>query len=1175
MSIRFVVGRAGTGKTRFCFDRIVAAMRAQPLGEPIYWILPKQATFEAERQLTVNSGLNGFVRCRVLSFEQLGQDVLAQCGGAAVPAITAYGRQMILRMLLRKHADQLQFFGRVARQAGLAQKLDNTFAEFEHEGHSLEDLAEHLDRFPTDTPDADEQALHAKLRDLHLLYSAYSSYLGQDRLDPHRRLQQVLSCIDTWPAMRNATVYVDGFLDFSDYERRVLAAVGKVCRDLVITLLIDPASPVLADPHTLPDELSLFHRTERAYRRLYFTFTEENLIVDEPIRMAVAQRFEHPALAEIEQNLLEDRSARPLDNPASVIELQEAPDRRGEADAAARAIRGLLRDGMRLRDIAVLCRDIDDYHELIDASFREHQLPYFVDRRRIVAHHPLLQFTRAALLIARHDWPQEAVMTIIKSGLAGLMLDEADELENYVIAHRIRGRMWASSEPWNYRRHLTRHRDEDDAAPEIPADAQRADALRRRMIDPLRQLTGVLRAKAELPVREIVLALLDLYDAFGVRQTIAQWASAPATSAAAIEHNTEHEQVWAELVELLDQMVDLIGQEPVSLDDFLGIFDAGLEQFDLAITPPTVDQVLVGQIDRTRNTAARAVILLGLNEGLFPRTRREDSILSDQDRRSLHERQINVDFDSERKLLDENLLAYIAFTRASRRLIVIRSLSDDKGRECMPSPYWRQLLTLAPNLRPTVLPRPGNDDPNFIDTPRQLVTALMRWVRRGAAVPAPADGSGDQPASSRHDVTWANLYQWLTFHEPLSDPIDLMRFRAWKALSYDNTAALEPETAARLFPSPLQATVRQLETFAECPFKHFVTYGLRLEAREEDDPSILDLSQIYHQTLDRLVRELLRRRVDLRAMPEELAQELIERCTQEVGATLRGELMMSSARNRYLLQRIERTVAQVAEAQKAIARLGEFAPRWTNLAFGRTGAPLPALSLKTPAGQEVVLSGRIDRVDLLEKDAAFAVIDYRMGARGLDLTYIRCGITIQLLASMLVLREHAQQLAGRDLKPVAGLYMRLLRQLDSISHPDEATDPESEMFHLWPRPRGIVHKDYLTRFDSTLAPGASSAVLSVRLTQSGEPYRNCKDVATEAEMDRLLEIVKGQLAELSDRLIAGEVAIRPYRIGTSSPCSMCSYRPVCRFQPGVGKDEYRFIDPVDRSILSSEEASNG
>src|SRR5438552_2228961 len=221
MSARFIIGRAGTGKTRHCFDAIVAAMRADPLGPAIYWILPKQATFSAERELTTQSGLSAFCRARVLSFELLGEEVLTSCGGAAVPQVTALGRQMLIGHLLRSRQNDLKFFRGVARQPGLAARLDATFAEFERWGQDPAALAQVAAQLDPSDDDVESTLLADKLGDFHLLYKAYHDALGDERVDPHRRLEQVLTCIGDHAVLRGAAVYIDGFLDFTDRERRM------------------------------------------------------------------------------------------------------------------------------------------------------------------------------------------------------------------------------------------------------------------------------------------------------------------------------------------------------------------------------------------------------------------------------------------------------------------------------------------------------------------------------------------------------------------------------------------------------------------------------------------------------------------------------------------------------------------------------------------------------------------------------------------------------------------------------------------------------------------------------------------------------------------------------------------------------------------------------------------
>ena len=1170
MGVRFIIGRAGAGKTRHCFEAIVEAMAKEPLGAPIYWLLPKQATFSAERELTCNSGLRGFCRCRVVSFDQLGRDVLEECRGGAVPEITPLGRQMLLGHLLRKFQPQLKFFTGVARQPGLAARLDSTFTEFDRCGQGPESLETILSGLRTSgSDDVEQRLLINKLADFHLLYRAYHDFLGQERVDPHRRLDQVLACVQESKRLCGARVYVDGFLEFTDTERKMLAAMANVAERVEITLLADPASRTIGDVHHLPDEFGLFYRLEETYRRLIHTFNESAVKIERPMILADVRRFANPSLTIIEKRLFEAKAKPATD--ATNLEMIEAPDRRGEVNAVARRIGDLLRQGLRLRDIAVLVRDLDEYHELIGAAFRDHGIRFFADRRRTAGHHPLLQFTRSIFQVARGGWPHDAMISLIKSGLADLDPNDADELENYVLLHRIRGTAWASDESWTYAR--TIRREEDDEPLTIEREhAVRMDRVRRELV--ARIAPFVQQVQQPATVREIVAALFELYESFDVRAELAKWID-DTTKANQLEQRGEHEQVWAEVVELFDQMIDLLGPQTVELADFVETLEAGLEQFDLALTPPTVDQVLVGQVDRTRASESVAVFVLGLGDGQFPRVAREDSVLSDSERRSLQKQKLNVEPDSQRRLLDENLYGYIAFTRARNQLVVTRPIADESNRPLAASAFWQRLRELFPTIAVTTERRESESVPEDIATPRQLVTGLMRWARQGEGE-APAEprispspgtladpersrwagegrGEGDfgsAGASPSQRDPWPALYQWLATHEFGDDAIDMMRFRSWKALSYHNRAALSPEIAAQLFKSPLRSSVTRVESFATCPFKHFAQYGLGLREREEADVTAMDLGNVYHQVLERLVRECLSKRQDWCKIEPHVTDELIKSYAREVGQSLRGELMLSTARNQYLLKRIEKTLGQVVATQREVLKRGGFRPAWAELAFGRDGK-LPAYEVKTPHGNAIELHGKIDRVDLIEEEAAFAVIDYKLSGRPLALHRVYHGISLQLLTYLLVLQRSGKELHGKKLTPVAAFYAQLLRSLESVQHPEEAKDPAEADFSLKIKPRGIFDGHYVNKIDAELTSGKSNVIAAYIKNDNDFGFRDSSDVASTDEFAALLRFVESKIAQLADQIIEGNIDIRPYRIGRQSPCPWCEFRAVCRFDVTV------------------------
>jgi len=470
MPVQFVLGRAGSGKTRHLLEHMLALVAADPLGPPIYWLLPKQATFEAERLLTAR--LKSFSRIRVVSFDQLGKEILVHCGDVDIPEVTTLGRRMVIGHLLRVHQKQLKYYASSAHRPGLAAELDSTFGEFDRAGldtPALDDLLKHMAADDRSAPD-----LIDKLADLQLLLGAYNTYIGQDRLDPARRLTLILKRVAECSLLKDAQIFVDDFYDFTAHERRLLTAVASIAPRTVISLLIDPDSPAIKNPTGFLPDLSVFHRTERTYLSLLSSLKTSAIAIDAPVLLRETHRFSSDDLKAIEANLF---AASGATAPATNVESLDAADLRGEVDAVARRIKSAVADGLRYRQIGVLVRDLADYQQILDASFAEHELPFFADHRRTAGHHPLLQMVRAMLLIARHGWPLEAVMTLAKSGLTGLGDDQADELENYVLQHRIRGRMWESNEPWMFKRDLIRA--EDEAGVPLLTETDRIDLYRR------------------------------------------------------------------------------------------------------------------------------------------------------------------------------------------------------------------------------------------------------------------------------------------------------------------------------------------------------------------------------------------------------------------------------------------------------------------------------------------------------------------------------------------------------------------------------------------------------------------------------------------------------------------------------------------------------------------------
>jgi len=677
------------------------------------------------------------------------------------------------------------------------------------------------------------------------------------------------------------------------------------------------------------------------------------------------------------------------------------------------------------------------------------------------------------------------------------------------------------------------------------------DALRKRISDGIAPFaTHFPTPKSTSSIREMATALFGVLSRFGVRETISKWIE-ECREKSEHEWAAEHEQIWTEVSSLFQQMVELLGSEQVTLEEFAQIVEAGLETFDLALAPPTADQLLVGAIDRTRTGPIKAVLLLGWSDGLFPSSSRELSLLSDAERSELQRRDIAIEPDSDRQRLDEDLLAYIALTRASEQVYVSRPVGDEKKRASAPSPYWIRLRELFPKIDVKVLPRNEEDDAAVIGTPRQLLTSLLHWARDGGTV--------------EKDRPWGTLYQWLATYPTKNDPIDSIRYRAWKALSYRNDSNLSKQIGGRLFAAPLRASVSQVEMFATCPFKHFVQYGLGLNERVEEEHLDLDLDRAFHATLSQLVGEMLQKRINWSKLSSEAAAQLVEKYTRQVGQTLNGELMLSNARNRYLLKRIQDTLEQIIDQQREMSARSDLKTSHSNIQYGASESKLTPLRIKTPSGKEIELRGQIDRVDILENEAAFAIFDYRLYNDSLNLNRVRHGLSLGLLASLAIVQDQSQRLTNKTLSPAAAFYLRLLRQLEKVDHPDEARDPDDAEFHLSAKPRGIFNADYFKSLDHSCEEG-QSAVFAARRNKNREfGSRHNTDVAEADEFAALLKEVRRQLGKLGDQIMEGEVTIQPYRLGTITPCSSCKYRSVCRFDASINR--YRNIQNMRRDDL--------
>jgi len=1136
MDVRFVTGRAGSGKTSLLRDLLVEHISADPLTARAIYLVPKQATFMTQRALAIDPRLGGFIGVRVTSPDELAELALVETGAAAGALLDPVGRSLIIGHLLRLHADELQHFGRSARQPGLAAQIDQAFGEFEHSETDLADIDATIGDQPA------ESQLARKLTDLRFLYQKYEEYLKAKQFDRRERAALAPDAIARWPEAQRAMVLVDEFYDFTAYERQIITALSKASAVCRIALALDPKADVVRDANVVPDDVSLLSRTEHTYRRLHFAMLQNGVVIGQPILRAERVRFGKSSLATVEQCLdLRPPKATADDGRVRFVLAGDAND---EIDAAAREIKRLLGKGLRLRDIAVLSRSVSGIAESVAASFGQHKIPFFLDRRRPAQHHPLLRTLSAMMQIVLTRWSHESVFELAKAGLIGVrdsknggdkiaMLDSADVdlLEDYVTQHRIPPTEWLSDSSWDYRRQT------EEAGERAPVFSEQelmhVNAAHARLRAGL-QIVGNSKWLDPLPIRQRVSDIAEALERLHVRSNTLALIKA-AESQDNVEQAAEHEQAWNSVRDVFDRFVELLGDVELPGVEFAQLMQSTLATLDLAITPPTLDQVLVGSIDRTRTGPIKAAILIGMNECQFPHCEQERAVLNDADRYLLQKSGVEIDPPTRQSLLAERFLGYLALTRASEHLTLIRVERDDSGHAQAPSPFWSAVEAIVPDA---VKERPV-DPIERVATPQQAVTLALHNARRGNAAP---------------DDETVGLYNWLTTKpKPVYETI----LRAWPSLLYRNVAELSPEVAARLYAPPLSASVSRFESFASCPFQHFARYGLRLRAPMDLKLSAMDLGNLYHAVLDQVVRSAIRRRLDF-TDAKILSAEQVREAAQRIAAEMSEQVFLTTAQSRFTVEQLESCVLKSLRAQQTMLARGEFRPHATELVFGRSDREsLPALELTTPKGNVVKLRGKIDRIDVDGTGQYFSVVDYKLAGQSLDCGYVKHGLMLQLLTYLLVLRQNGTRLTGKPLTPAAALYVRLLRSIESVDHPTEAPPPEEEAFHLKQKPRGLVSKSHIERFDRDFAANGSTDVLNYKVKKDGEFYASGNDGIHDEQFTGLIDFVEKRITELADQMIDGDISVSPYLIANETPCQRCDLQQICRFDRSV--NHYRVL----------------
>lgn len=1171
MPVRFVLGRAGTGKTHRCLAAVAARLAGEtPTADPraaaaanlaeapddrkLILLVPEQASLQMERALVRRAPRGGYWRAEVLSFTRLAQRVF-DAAGSPPGELSPQARRMALRIVAQSCGPALTAFGSAATTPGFYAELDRIIEELLTENVTPEQLLRCAD--PAGRPGALTPPPGDRLAAIATIYAAYREWLGTRRTDPAARLAALRERLERTDWLRDSSIWVDGFAGFTGQEQATLVALARVARELEISLLLDPAA--LTAPPAGDAALRLFARTETTYQRLRAAFDEAGVPVDPPVLLDAASppRFASADLASLERALASadgdprsssDGSGRPDDAPtdARSVCLVECPTHREELREAARRIRTLVIDAggsLRFRDFAVIARDLTRLAPIVAEVFEEFEVPYFLDQRRSIATHALCRLVHGLLDAATTDCDGDAMVRLLRSGLV-LEREAAEELENIVLLSQVRGLEAWRRDRWDFGPDAPVPPWLDGVRPRIVRSVEGLHALGRA--GPAARRPGAAPPEPSVRGRDWTRQLLAALDEIGAPRRLESWIDA-AHAAGRLESAETHRLAWEALCELLDDIDDVLGDTRLTGSEFSEIVAAGLRDLSLGLAPPTLDQVLVGSIERSRHPEIRYAWIVAVNQGIFPRPPEEDGLLSTADREALAEKGLAGLRSRRDDALAERLLAYIACTRPSHGLTISFARADAAGEPLAPSPLLEDLRRALPGL--------ACQTPDAARPPAALAECARGYLRH---VP-------------RRD-------EFAPRYRRVADALaksDLGPRLTWllRGASYDNLA---PPLRRRSRPDDgdgpdpadeiaWRGSPSEIESYIQCPYKHFAEYRLRLSARRGPPLIEWELGQAAHEILAEVTRRAIDGSTSVRAIPDSRWCDLLDAVLDEQRAARPADLPQRRPHAAFLYETLGAMLRETLLAHAERWRRGQFEPLAVEHKFGtkRTGPDdLPALPIPLPDGRRALLEGRIDRLDRASAAGGVApilVYDYKSTAAGLDGPFLT-GARLACFAYLLAV-ENAYAAEGRPVAAgalIAPLYPNVRALRTNYARTADATTQRLVAF----RPRGLFDDAVAALLDEAIAravqaaqqgirpatPFPPSPVVAVRVKNDGTIHAQ-GDARPASDIAARLDLARSTIAQAAEGLAAGQIGIEPLVERRTLACRTCDFQAVCRFDP--------------------------
>lgn len=1114
MSLKLIYGKSGSGKSEYCFKEIAKDINK----EKIYLIVPNQMALMAEKKLMEITNNVSLINTEVITFNRMAFRVRNEIGGAKKTNLSKSGKAMLLYDILCKQKDSLNFLGKSSENVDI---IGNSITEFKKHRIDINKLREECNN-------TQDMYLKLKLNDMITMYKEFESSIQNRFLDENDVLDILNNQIVESNQFKDAIIYIDEFVGFTTQEYQIIAKLLQIAKQVNITICTDN----LMQNEELDKDI--FYASKNTGIKLINIAKEYGIEIEEDVKLKNLYRFKNEELKHLEENFYKIPYKKYEGEPKN-IKMFLANNQYSEIEHIATQIVKLVRnEEYRYKDISVITKNLSIYSSLIKVIFSNYNIPVFIDEKRELSENIIVKFLISVLEICNKNWSYESVFNYLKTGFVNIEREEIFKLENYCIRWGIKGNKWYK-EDWNYV-------GKDEYTKE---EVDRLNELRRMIVKPIRNLQE--KAKKDNTFLNLTKILYEFLQEMKLEETIKLKIN-KLEEKGFIELANEYETSFKVLIELFDEIVLVFGEEKTNFDKYISTLKIGLKNTGLGKIPATQDEVIVGDVSRSRSHKVKAVFIIGINDGEFPSVYKDEGFFNDKDREYLKEQGFELANGSLENLYEENFNIYKAFTVAEEKLFLSYASSDNEGRTLRPSILITKMKKIYSNLQETS---------DIISQEKEIITKNNTFDNL-------IEKLNDYQEGKDVEDIWFDV---LNYYE--NDALWKSRLlKSLEGITYTNIPEqIKPEFVKKLYGETLHTTISRLERYRSCPFSFYLEYGLKLKEKKSLKLDPIDTGSFMHEVIDTFFENVANKKISIQEIENADIEKIVKQIVEEKLNLTSNYIFKSIPKFIILTNRLCRLVTLSIIYIVQGLKNTDFEVVGNEIEF-KNGKEYRPIEIVTKDGKKVEITGKIDRIDLAKDETGkyMRIIDYKSSAKDINLNEVLAGLQLQLITYLDAVCQ------DKDLIPAGILYFGLVEpKIDKGKRAKDITEEEIEQKlreHF--RMNGLVlaEMNIINMMDNKLKDGEKSDVIPVKIKKDGTMDKTSK-VVSRKEFEILQKYVKSTLAQISKEILDGNIDIKPYyNVKTKrKPCEYCKYNSICNFKKGFYGNDYNYIDNMEKEYI--------